>query len=110
MIERNQAYVKIFLYQLFEDEIPQHEEEFVEMKTYITETRHPGLISYATQSELERSCRQVEKRRADVDKQLKESHSRLRFVSASLYTAGSISNLYNLILKCLRNDVCCRGL
>ena len=63
-------------YQVCENEIPRHEEEFVEIQTFMMETRHPGFITYETQSELERSCKAIDKRRTEVDKQMKESHNR----------------------------------
>lgn len=63
--------------QVCENEIPQHEEEFREIRTYIVETRHPGLVSRETQSGLERSCKVIEKRRNAVNKQMRESHNKL---------------------------------
>ena len=64
------------LHQVCEDEIPLHEEEFVEVQTYIQETRHPGFISYETHAELLKNCKMIEKRRTEVDKRMKESHNR----------------------------------
>jgi hypothetical protein len=68
--------ILIFSYQICEVEVPQHEEEFVEIQRYITETRHPGFISYETHAELLKTCKTIEKRRTEVDKQMKESHNR----------------------------------
>ncbi|XP_028414728.1 nuclear anchorage protein 1-like isoform X2 [Dendronephthya gigantea] len=68
---------QIVLLKICEVEIPKHEEEFVEIQTYILETREPGFITSETQEELEKTCKLVEKRRSDVEKQKKESHGRL---------------------------------
>ena len=63
-------------FKVSEKDISEHQQQFLEIHSYLKERRHDKFIAAETEKEFGTICKSIEKRRIDVDKQLKEGGKR----------------------------------
>lgn len=63
-------------FKVSEKDISEHQQQFLEIHSYLKERRHDKFIAAETEKEFGTICKSIEKRRIDVDKQLKEGRKR----------------------------------